>query len=498
MEKDGTNHFLESCSAMADECPGLGLKCMQAQATCSDSGVAWHSKVKHHAVTDTEGHPAVAQGLEDTEKVGPELPAKAAEKIPADYTPKKYVLHTKYHAAVRALASYSHRVFVQGIIITLVVLSMTIALATNANDHVASHTWSVIDAVVANFFAFSWFVIVIHGLEYFHLSAVQKVVTHLVVSVLLLLASMLITWRSRSSEVSVDVFNGIFPLLVMWCNAGFVETTQKIWMDSVLYVLLTLILLVVWYALLGLLVHYGFAKVATTKGWGDETENLTTGGSLACGVVLYCHMAISGSFHSIEGPHIHPPSLMTVVYLNLLGLGFILVSMIVIPVLSRKNSSFANCTVGSNGYWKSRMCGIGMWFVKLLPCFSFALSLAHLVLGHTGYLHGSIGARLLFCCSCIVMAILMIALCSYVPFLKRDSAIAKQLSSSLLCLGGFMVGVAWSGLLDNSINMMAKGQGYGDPFLIKLAITGVLTVATFPVYCWYLKPVIMLLTTDPK
>jgi len=354
----------------------------------------------------------------------------------------------------------------------------------------------VIDFVVVTFLAYSWFIVIMVGLDYFMLTGIRKALVHLLLTVLLLLSSLFISWRLRSNDVSVDIFNGIFPVLVMWCNAGLIETLQKqihgdAWFNSAFYMFFILWVLPVWYTAFSLCVHYGFSRFVTTKGWGHDTEDLTIGGSLACGFVLWCHMAISGSYHYLEGPHDHPPSLTVVAMLNALGICFMAVSMIVTPLISKRSQTFANSPVGSNGYWKSRLCGILSWFLKFMPCFSFMLSLGHLVLGHMGYAHGSIGARLLFLLSSIALAFIMIALCTYVPFLRKDNEVSRQLCGLLLCLGGFMVGISWSGLLDNSITMMAKGQGYHNAFLLKLAVTSFLTVFIFPVYFCYLKPVIL-------
>jgi len=489
METDGTNHFLESCSAMADECPGTGLKCMQEQATCSNAGVAWHSKVKQHAVSHSSG--VNSWGDEETAKADPAL----TEAGPAGRIPTKYVLHTKYKAVVRALKSDGHRVFAQGIIISLVVLGMTVALATNSNVQIASNTWSVIDYVVVTFLAFSWFVIAIDMLDYFNLSGFAKVCTHLALSVLLILASLLISWRLRSNDESVDIFNSIFPMLVMWCNAGFVETAQKHWMGSTLFykvdVLVVLIVLTIWYTLLTLFVHFVFERFATAKGWAQEQENLITGGALACGFVLWCHMVISGSYHSLEGLHQNCPSMTAVIIQILLGFCFLAVSMLLIPIINRKCQNFESCNIGSNGFWKLQILGVTSWFLKFLPCFSLTQSLGLLLLCNMGYLHGSTGARLLLLLTSIAIAILVIAVGAFVPFLRRDNDSSKHLSGLLLGLGGFMVGTAWSGLLDNSINMMAKGRGYQDGFHVKLCITGFLTAFIFPVYCYFLKPLIM-------
>jgi len=476
MEKDGTNHFLESCSAMGDECAGIGLKCTPEQATCKGADLDLHSKVKGHAVDKK-----AIENAADEETA----PAQAQVK-----DPKKYVLHSKYKATVKNMHSHSHRVFAQGIIVTVVVLCVTIAMASSANALVSSCTWGIIDFVIATFLAVAWFIVVIHSLDFFQLVGLWKVAIHMAVSVVFLFASVLISWSMRNNDTTLSTFQGIFTPMVMWCNAGFVETVQKYFKDSELYIFLFLIVLAVWYGALALFFHYLISK-ATKKGWGDDTSDVMAGGSLAAGFVLWCHMMVTGTFHSIEGPHTNPPTLTQVALLNGLSVFFIALSLFMLPVLSRKSKQYKDANVGSNNYWKLRMCGTGTHFVSVLPRFSFILSLGHLILSHSGYTQGSIGAQLTLALVSTGVGMLMIFLCAYVPFLKRDTEIAAQLRGLLVGLGGLMVGVAWSGLLDNSINMMIKGSGYAHPFPVKLGITAFLTAFILPVYFWYLKPTIM-------
>jgi hypothetical protein len=370
------------------------------------------------------------------------------------------------------------------------VLSVTIAMVSSANALVSKNTWGVIDFVVVTFLAVSWFIVVIHSLDFFKLTGWWKIAAHCGVSMLFLFLALLGSWSLRKQEVGGAVFAGIFTPMVMWCNAGFVETVQKHFKDSSLYVFLFLIALVGWYALVALFFHFVVSK-ATERGWGDDLQAAMAGGALAGGFVLWCHMMITGTYHTIEAPRAAAPPLMTVVILNALSVFYIALSLICLPVLSRKSKSYIDAAVGSSGYWKLRMCSIAKAFVSWLPYFSFVLSLAHLVLEHTGYSSGSISAQLCLALTSTAIGILLIYLCAYVPFLKRDTEIAQQLSAMLVGLGGFMVGVAWSNLLDNSINMMIKGRGYAHPFPVKLGITAFLSAFIFPVYCWYLKPLIM-------
>lgn len=469
LDEYGTNHFLQSCSQMADECAGTGLKCTQEKATCKDKGVAWDSKIEQAAVKES----------------GP------VEEEAAEVDPKKYVLHTKYKATVRQMRSHGHRMFAQGIIVTLMMLSVTIPLLSSSNALIVQNTWSIIDAVVVTFLAVAWFIVVHHSLDYFHLKGMEAIFVHMAVSVLFLLASAMISWNLRNNVVNVSIFKGIFGPMVMWCNAGFVETVQKQFNHSSWLVLLVLGGLAIYYAVLGLTFHYVVAGFATTKGYGDDTENHMAAGALACGVVLWCHMVISGSYQTLEGPHDSPTSFVRTMMLNGLGICFIALSFICLPVLSRVGRNLKEANVGSKNYWKRRLVEVGVDFVKTLPCFFTMMSLAHLILNHMGYMNGSVSARLVLALTSTAIGGLMIALCSYAPFLKRDTDRARELSGLLLGVGGFITSVAWSGLLDNSINMMVEGEGYAHPFVAKLGITGFVTAFVFPVYCLYLKPLII-------
>jgi len=472
MEQDGTNHFLESCSALADECTGIGLKCNAAQATCgTDTAVAWHSKVK----------PQTAK-LEE---------ASVAKAAPAEVDPKKYVLHEKFKATVKQMHSESHRVFAQGIIVTIMVLSVTVAMASSANPLISQNTWSIIDLVVATFLAVAWFIVVIHGLDFFLLTGLRKVALHAAVSVLFLFIYIGTNWMLRNNDTNRAIFDAIFTPMVMWCSAGFVETTQKYFKDgSALHMGLFLIVLAVWFIVLILFCHY-VVKRFTKQGSGDNTENLMAGFALVGGFILWCHMMITGTYHSIEAPRKSPPSLPQVAILNAFSLFVLLFAVLMLPVLTRKSKQYQDATVGSSSYWKFRMCGIATQFVTFMPGFSFILSIGHLVLEHTGYPAGSITAQLILAVVNTAVGIFMIYLCAYVPFLSRGTEIATQLAGLLLGVAGLSIGLAWSSVLDNSISMMIKGSGYAHPFLVKLEITAFLSAFVFPVYCWYLKPLIM-------
>jgi len=478
MEQDGTNHFLESCTAMQDSCSGVGLKCMQKEATCKDGGVAWHAKMKKHAAAIKK-----KSGDEDSENAPEETPV---------VDPKKYVLHSKYKAHLKAAHNHGHRVFAQGIILAVVMLSLTIALTSSTNALIAKNTWSIIDAVVVTFIAVSWFIVVIHSFDYFGLTGLQAVLAHMTVSVLFLFVAGVVSWtlKHKYGDQSASIFSSIFNHMVMWCNVGFVGTVQKQFKDNVLYIALLLVVLALWYVVLALIFHYGVKRFTSEAGWGDEIESTMAGAALAAGFVLWNHMLITGSYHNME-PSVdkNVPSLMSVLILNGLGVFYMVLPLLCLPVLNRVSKKMESASIGSNNYWKVRACAIGTEFVSFLPHFSILLALRHLVLEHTGYPHGSIGALLLLALVSTAMAIILISLCAYVPILKRGTDMSTQISKLLLSVGGFIVGGAWVGLLDNSVGMATAGERH--PFTTKLVLTGFLTAFIFPTYCLYLKPMIV-------
>jgi len=458
IESNGVNHFLESCQAMQGECSEVGLVCGAQKSTCDAKGVAWNFQ------------------------------GKSAEIVKPD--PRKYILHTKHKAKVKELNSYVHRAFAQGTVVTLVVLCMTIALVRSSNSIVAKHTWSIIDFVIVTFLALSWFVVVIHSLDYLKLTGWHAILAHMIVAVLFLFASEMISFRL--SGESAAVFNGIFTPMVMWTNAGFVETVQKNYQGSPWKVGAFFLVLALWYALLLVFFHLVVKKL-TAKKKGDKAEDAMVGGALAGGFVLFSHLLVTGSYSPLEDRK--STSLYSAWMLNILGVAYLVISIAGLVFISpraktlREREESLGDQVGPT-YWKLRLCGIADSFLQHLPRFSFIVSLAHIVCDHMGYAKGSIGAQLLLAFTSTMIGIFLIMLCAYLPLLNRNTIVAKDTSAMLIGLGGFMVGVAWSNMLDNSISMVTEGEGYAHPFEVKLAVTGFLTAFIFPVYYNHLKPII--------
>jgi hypothetical protein len=280
--------------------------------------------------------------------------------------------------------------------------------------------------------------------------------------------------------------------MVMWCNAGFVETVQKNYQASPWQVGAFILVLALWYAVLLVFFHLVVKKL-TAKKKGDKAEDAMVGGALAGGFVLFSHLLVTGSYSPLEDRK--STSLYSAWMLNILGVAYLVISIAGLVFISpraktlREREESLGDQVGPT-YWKLRLCGIADSFLQHLPRFSFIVSLAHIVCDHMGYAKGSIGAQLLLAFTSTVIGIFLIMLCAYLPLLNRNSTVAKDTSAMLIGLGGFMVGVAWSNMLDNSISMMTAGEGYAHPFEVKLAVTGFLTAFIFPVYYNHLKPII--------
>jgi len=301
------------------------------------------------------------------------------------------------------------------------------------------------------------------------------------VSIAFLLTSIFVSFHLKKSKgmESVSIFNGIFTPLVMWINAGFVQTVQQ--QDSTaLAVFGHLMVLVIYYAVLAVAMFYLSSK-ATEKGWGDDTIGHMTGGALAGGFVLWLHMVITGSFQAATGTHKNPPTIDQTVIMLCLSAVFLAADIVVSPILKKIVSNLP-----ASKYWIGRILDVVVQFIGFLPRFSFVFSLAHLIVENLGYSDGAVAAQLHMALACTAVGIVMILVAAYVPAVKNN----EDLTSVLVGLGGFIVGVAWSGMLDNSVDMMVKGGGYSHPFEVKLGITAMLTAFVFPVYCYALKPII--------
>lgn len=476
VEKDGTDHFVQSCSQMRSECSSVGLQCIPGNAQCKDKNVAW--KTTTGASDKKDEH--IAAKVNGT----------------ATKSPTKYMTKTEFKIEKAKMISHEGRVFVEAIQMAILVICLAVGMASSSSKTLAKHTWSTIDAVVVTFVAYAWFHVVLSGLNYFALQGLTKVVVHLVLTLIFLSASMIGGYALQGKDDLTAVFNGIVPPMVVWCNAGFVGTAQKYAGDSVVYVFLILLALAVWYVVLMALVRHIIVPLVG-KTWpypspyasGDATENKMAGSALAAGSVLWLHMVISGAYQTIELPHMHPPTrsescAMLVISLVMLGVAMSCIA----PIAKRKKES--------QGYWSGRCWDVLGNFVSVLPYFSAAFSIAHMLVENVGYPRGEVEAHLLVTLASTAVGVLTVSACAYFPYLKDGSDVAEQLSALLVGLGGFLMGVAWYSLLDNSIiTMIGKGSGDGDNFISRFETVTFLSVIIVPIYVLYIKPITIAKTT---
>jgi len=470
-----TNHWKKACSAMENECSDIGLTCGQTDATCDKEKVDWEAGSELQALKIEKTKAPKKKNGKHAEKKAEDKkePAKEAKKDEDGEVISK-VNHEK---KVQAVTSHGHRNFAGVIAMFLVVGCTTVIMASSSNKLVSSHTWSTIDFVVIHFLALSWFVVVTHFLDFFNFVGYQRILFHAAIAIVFILISLFVSWRFRQDTNRVAVFNAIFGAMLLWINAGFVQTVQQN-ATTATGVAIRSLGVMGFYSLLSFACFFLMQKTCE-RGWGDSTIDSLAGGAIASGFVALVHMIISGTYQQIGGHHAKPPSFWQTMIMLSTGLLYLVFGIITQPVIARK--------IDPAKYWPSRALSTVSAFLGVLPYFSFVLSLGHLIIDNLGYTHGDVQAQTHLALASTAVGILLINICAFVPAVKRST----NTSSVLVGLGGFMAGVAWSGLLDNSLNMMMEGEGYDHPFIVKLCLTGFLTAFIFPTYCLYLKPVVM-------
>jgi hypothetical protein len=404
-------------------------------------------------------------------------------------TPKPDVVpKPHYHAKVKKLHSHEHHIFAKGTITAILVLCLTVCLASAKDNMISSNTWSTIDAVVTTFLSLAWYYVTMHALDFYHYKGLEKLYAHLTIATILLLASSLISWfmqkmastdKDADMSRSVNIFNNIFDPIVAWCNAGAVSTAQQLAKPSEIGVLAMTGAMVLFYIVLGVVWYFVIGAI-TKKGWSEGTISNLTGSALAAGIVLWVHMLLVGNYQTVEDPHPKAPNMDKTLVLNCFGLLYVVLACLITKPVNRE---LANTDKGKQ-YVKYRTLTVLNVFVGWLPYYSCVCSLGHLIIDNWGYQEGAIEARLLMALVTTFLGFGLIILCAKVKAIREDTVI----TGILVGLGGFMVGAAWSGLLNNSINQMVKG--YKHPFVTKLEVISFLTVCILPTYFYYLKPLI--------
>jgi len=418
--------------------------------------------------------------------VKPEAPTTTPQSKYMEKGGQKYVLHDHYKHRVKQLHSHEHHIFAKGIIAIIVVMSLTIALASSHNATIEKNTWSTLDSIIVTFLALAWFYVTMHFLDFHGLIGWAKVTMHCGIGLFLLMASSLISMQmlKRGGKEGKDIFNNIFDHILMWSFAGFVSTVQQIYKRSAFLVLMATLGLVVFYSVLALVWYYVVGK-CTDRDTDADSINTLAGAALAAGIVLWVHMMLAGGYHTIEDPRPTKPGFYENLFMNCFSFIYIAVALMVAPKVQKWSDALKVKVVGSlRMYWKKRVVDSFGVFVGFLPYYSCVLSLGHFIIDNLGYAEGVIESRLYLAVVSSLIGMFLIVLVAKVKFLSED----PNFSSMFIGLGGFMAGAAWANLLNNSINMMA--HGYTHPFKLKFAITCFLTAIVFPVYFNYFKPLV--------
>lgn len=376
---------------------------------------------------------------------------------------------------VQAAVAKGHRSFGFGVVSALCVTCTLISMLGSKNTFVVQKTWHMIDHVVQHFLGIAWFIVVIEGLSYLNVEGIQKIVLHGMVAVAFLLAVIYVSWAVHEDKETLSIFVGIFLIMVCWANMGFVSTVQQHGENATEVLVLTFVTVGFYAALSAAL----FPLVSTTceKGWGDSSIDKVTGKALGAGLVLWVEMVVSGSYQGIVGDHLDPPTMMHKMILISISCGYLAVAMLVKPRVDE-----AHKRISATKYWNGRFLQVLSKFLNGLPHFAFAASFGHLILESDSFEPGTIDASLALGVSNTFITVALVLIAARWP---------GESTKMLPDVGAFIMAVAWAKLLDNSCNMMMQGDGYGHPFLIKMAITCVLSAFIVPTYWNVVKPLIM-------
>jgi len=380
---------------------------------------------------------------------------------------------------VSEVKSGGHRDFALGVMVAIVTASVFVSMASSGNVLVSQNTWGTIDFIVVHFLSLAWFIVISHSLDYYKFVGLSRVLFHMGVSIVCLLTAIFISWRLRHNEYTLSVVSSIFTPMVMWVNAGFVQTVQQHGV-TLADVFLHTLGLVAWYAVLSFACFH-LIKNTCERAFGDDTIDSMAGGAMAAGFVLLVHMVISGSYQQIGGAHEHAPSWLQTMTMFGVGAFYLALAIVTQPALAKRMAK-PECQ-----YLNKRVLTVVSNVLGLLPYFSIVLSFGHLIVDNLGFTSDAVTTHLHLAVATTAVGVFLILLCAYVPALKNNA----DATGVLVGLGGFMMGAAWSSLMNNSMTMMLQGKGYAHPFIEKLELTAVLTAFVFPTYCLYLKPVIM-------
>jgi len=395
------------------------------------------------------------------------------------------------------MQAQGHRVFGQAFILTIVVLSVGVAMVSSTDLFVSMHTWLVLDDLVTNFIGVAWFFTADSYIEYLGLTGVNAAMVYCIGCLLVLFLQKIIksSVMAEGSE-NEEVITAFAGPTVVWLNAGFVNIVLENFKKNLFYLALVLGALAIWYLLLGIVYHQLVSRVIGTGQWTDQIEHEMGGGAIAFGFIILINALIKDMLGH-EGP------LVTVLVMVVLTFLLWIAAIGLHLWLDAKTEEVRamNGTFNSSKYWKVRGLMAFSAFVRKVPEWALVSCIADAVMLLFGFHNTfdndsteSIQAKLITAFVSSVFGCLIIALCAYTTVRNKDPLLGK----TLVRLGGFMMGAAWGDYSETVIHMSVEGSGYGGhSFLAKLAITIFISANVFPVYYFYLKPTIME-KTDPQ
>lgn len=454
VDANGVNHSSRSCTAIANECPGIGLTCALEQTTCAVKDIA--APVRHTAAVY---HVKTVNG-----EFGRAV-------VPVE----------KFEAMKVKLEGQEHRSFAQVVITIFVVFMVGFAMASSRNQAIAKHTWASVDGVVPHFIAVSWHFLLAHFIAILLLEKPIDAIAHVVLVFIAMVVSCFSTHSLKNKPAELEGFRSICNALLMWVNAGAVQSVQSNFQSSYVQVLLSLVGMTALYAI----IVFALDAIKPSREWNDGVENSATAGMFTAGLVLWMHMLLTGEYRTIKSSHPTVPGSFETDMLIVHSIALFVAAVVLTPPLQ-------NLKKKASGYWLLRVYDILLSVVGLLPYFGAALTLPHVFVVKMGFVSGDTITLLAVAIVSSLFAVLLICICTFSSFLNdKTNEHGAALIDILIGFGSFLMGMGWSSLLDNSVTAMSKAEGDQNPFTTKLVVTVLLTMIILPIYILSMKPVIM-------
>lgn len=410
------------------------------------------------------------------------------------------------------MRQYGHRVFALNVIIALCMLCAATALISSSNPHISKHTWLVIDDFTTNFLAVTWFFTADDYIEYKGLKGLNALIVYGIGCIAILFLQKVLRWLVSANAESEEKMAALAGPVVMWLNAGFVKECQTYSLGfnesigllpdkwhHVLSLFLLLVVLAVYYLVLGVVYHRIVSKIVG-RGWQDDIEHQMGGGAIASGVILLMHVVFTGE---MSGSGLGENLVKQGGMLGRLAIPAMIFGSLAWIVIAFQCSRALNTKVvelrhrqpmlGDSNYWKVRLCTSLTAFFQALPGWSLLASVTSIVTIMWGFTseHALQSSLVVGFVSSMLGGCLVIFV-AVTPGIRTVPWAGKLLVS----FGAFLMGATWGDFLQKSIDLSVEGHAYskslGVPtFMIKFGITIFITANIFPVYYFYLKPMIM-------